>query len=56
MNIHYHLRHRYQWEFAVLLRELKPQLCNLQEVRDGEEGRREVQEGRNIGKPLTDSW
>ena len=43
-------------EFVVILRELKPQLCNWQEVRDGEEGRREVQERRNIGKPLTDSW
>ena len=44
-----------QWEFAVLLRELKPRLGNNLERRDGEEGGRDVQVGGDMGKPIADS-
>ena len=44
-----------QWEFAVLLRELKPRLGNNLERRDGEEGGRDVQVGGDMGKPMADS-
>ena len=43
-----------QWE-AVWLRELKQGLCNILEVWNGEEGGREVREGRNIYIPMAGS-
>ena len=44
-----------QWEFAVLLRKLKPGLGNNLEGRDGEEGGRDVQVEGDTGKPVSDS-
>ena len=44
-----------QWEFAVWLRELKQELCDNPEEWDGEGEWREVQEGGNMGVPMTDS-
>ena len=44
-----------QWEFAVLLRELKQGLCVNLEGSDGEEDGREIWEGGDIGVPMADS-
>ena len=44
-----------QGEFAVWLRELKLRLCNNLEGRDGEGGRKEVQEGGHICISMADS-
>ena len=44
-----------QWEFAVWLRELKQGLCINLERWDGKGDGREVQEGRDIDIPMTDS-
>ena len=44
-----------QWEFSVLLRELKPGLCDNLEGWDGEGRGRDVQLGGNMGKPTADS-
>ena len=44
-----------QWEFAVRLWELKPELCNNLEGSDMEGSGREIQEGGNIGIPMADS-
>ena len=43
-----------QWEFAVWLRELKPELCDNLERWDGVGGEREVQEGGVICIPTAD--
>ena len=43
-----------QWEFAVSLRELKQGLYINLEGWDGEEDRREVQEGVDIYIPMAD--
>ena len=40
---------------GIWLRELKPGLCNNLEGWGGEGGRREVQEGGDICKPMADS-
>ena len=44
-----------QREFAVGLRELKLELCNNLEGRDGEGDGGEVQEGGDVWIPITDS-
>ena len=44
-----------QWDFAVWLRELKLGLCNNLEEWDRKGGRREFQEGGDIGIPMADS-
>ena len=44
-----------QWEFAVLLREFKPELGNYLERWDGEGGERDVPVGGDIGKSMADS-
>ena len=44
-----------QWEFDIRLRELKQGLCENSEGWDGEGDGREVQEGGNMGVPMTDS-
>ena len=44
-----------QWEFTVLLRELKLVLCDNLEEWDGVGVGREVQEGGNICIPMADS-
>ena len=45
-----------QWEVAVLLRELRPGLCdNLSSRWDGVGGGLEVQEEEDIGIPVADS-
>ena len=41
---------------SVWLRELKPGLCNNLEGWDGEGGGTEIQEGRDIDKPMADSY
>ena len=44
-----------QWEFAIWLRKLKQGLFINLEGWDGEEDGREVQEGGEICRPMTDS-
>ena len=44
-----------QWEIVVWLRELKPELSNNLEGRDGRGGGKDVQVGGNMGEPMTDS-
>jgi len=43
-----------QWEFAIWLRELNPELCDNLEEWDGIEGRREAPEEGNICIPMVD--
>ena len=45
-----------QWEFAVWLRELTPELCNNLEGWDEERGGKEAQEGGDICVPTADCW
>ena len=44
-----------QWEFAVWLRKLKQGFSINLEGWDGQGDGREVQEGRNINRPMADS-
>ena len=45
-----------QWEFSVWHRELKLGLANNLEGWDGEGGGRDFQVGRDLGKPMADSY
>ena len=45
-----------QWEFAEWFRELKQGLCDNLERWGGEGYGKEVQEGGDMGVPMTDSW
>ena len=44
-----------RWDLEGRLRKLSPGLWDDLEGCDGEGGGREVQEGRNMGKPMADS-
>ena len=44
-----------QWEFSIWFRKLKQELCIKLEVWDAEGDGREVQKGRDICIPMTDS-
>ena len=41
-----------QWEFGEWLWELRLGICNSIEGRDGEGGGKDVQVGRDLGKPM----
>ena len=53
--VRYHMQNG-QWEFALYHKELKAVPCDNLEWGDGMGGGREVQEGGDIGIPMTDSY